>query len=186
MHPCDVTVLIAAAGDAGTAAHDALAAAGFAAERVTTLADARVRGATADVVVAGELADATAGDLRVALRAAGAATPVVRLGDDDAFEFTVAPPFDGDALADAVRSARRADAYREAVDDLYERCRARATDDAETLPTDDEAVTAARRRAERAFEEVRRLDDRTPYDRLFPDVAAEDERDDADDGDGQR
>ncbi|WP_255151905.1 hypothetical protein [Halorarius halobius] len=182
-----MTVLIAAADDAGTAAHDALSTAGFDVERVTTLADARVRGATADVVVAGELADATARDLRGALREAGAATPVVRLGTAPDFEYAVEPPYE-DALVGTVRLARQADAYRTAVDDLYERCRERAAA-GESLTPDDEAVAAARRRAESAFEEVRRLGGHTPYERLFPEVEGSEngrgpDVEDAD-GDGQ-
>lgn len=165
-----MTVLIAATGDAGTRAQEALDAAGFDVERVAALADARVRGATADVVVAGDLTDGSPADLRGVLREAGAATPVVRLGLADGFEYAVARPPDPDALADAVRVARRADAYRDAVDDLYAACREHATDDERTLPTADDAVDTARLRADRAFEEARHLGDGTPYGRLFADA----------------
>lgn len=191
LHPV-VTVLIAAAGDDGRAARDLLEAGGFDVEHVTSMAAGRVRAATVDVVVTGALEDATADDLRAALRSAGTETPLVHLGPDDAFETTVERPFDNDRLAQAVRRAERAGEYRRAVDDLYERCRASAEADDDD-PADDEAVMAAKRRAERAFRETRRLDDRSPIERLFDptgDVASTDwpedeEETDASSTDGQ-
>lgn len=161
-----MTVLIAAAGDDGRTARDRLADAGFDVEHVTTLSEARVRAATADVVVAGALEDATARDLRTALRSSGADTPFVHLGPDEAFGTTVERPFEVTALASAVRLVEQTGQYRRAIDDLYEQCRARAAAGDED-PAGDEAVAAAKRRAEREFREVRRLDEGPPFERLF-------------------
>lgn len=161
-----VTVLIAVAGGAGRTARERLADAGFDVEHVTTLSAARVRAATVDVVVAGPLEDATARELRTAVRSNGAETPFVYLGGDEAFETTVEPPFDAAALAAAVRLAEQTGQYRQAVDDLYERCRERAAAGEEDL-AGDEAIAEAKRRAQREFREIRRLDEGPPFERLF-------------------
>ncbi|WP_255197985.1 hypothetical protein [Halorarius litoreus] len=159
-----MTVLIAAAGDDGRTARSLLADAGFDVERVTTLSATRVRAATVDVLVVGDLENATARDLRDALRAAdGSLPPLVRLGADDAFETAVTPPFEADQLVRAVTAARQGAQYRQAVDDLYEQCREQAaTDDPDAA-----AVTAAKRRAQEAFDETRRLGVAAPYEQLF-------------------
>lgn len=169
-----MTVLIAAAGDVGRTARDRLADAGFDVEHVTTLSAARVRAATVDAVVAGALEDATARDLRTALRSSGAGTPFVHLGPDEAFETTVERPFDAAALSSAVRLVEQTSRYQRAIDDFYEQCRARATAGDEN-PAGDEAVAAAKRRAEREFREVRRLDDGPPFERLFDSSSASDQ-----------
>lgn len=161
-----VTVLIAAAGSDGRTARDRLDAAGFDVEHVTSLAAARVRAATVAVVVVGGLADATADDLRRALHGADIDTPLVHLGADETFDVVVEEPYDPDRLSAAVRLAEQAGIYREAVDEFYERCRERAAADGED-PVGDEAITAAKRRAEREFQEIGRLDDRSPFERLL-------------------
>lgn len=162
-----MTVLIAAAGEDGRTARAYLADAGVDVEQVTSLSDARVRAATVDVVVVGPLEDATAAELRDALASGdGASPPLVRLGADEAFETTVDRPFEADALVHAVTVARRGGRYRRAVDDLYERCRERAVAGAEADDADD-AVEAAKRRAESAFDETRQLGVAVPYEQLF-------------------
>lgn len=161
-----MTVLIAAAGTDGRIARDRLAAAGFDVEHVTSLPAARVRAATVAVVVVGGLADATADDLRRALHEAGVDVPLVHLGADERFDVAVEDPYDPDRLSTAVRLAEQAGAYRQAVDEFYERCRERAAVDGED-PVGDEAVVAAKRRAKREFQEISRLDDRSPFEQLF-------------------
>lgn len=161
-----MTVLIAAAGEDGRTARARLAAAGFDVEHVTSLAAARSRAPTAAVVVAGGLEDATADDLRDALRDAGTTTPLVHLGADDVFDAAVQRPFDTERLARAVRVAQQAEQYRQAVDELYERCLDRA-EAGDVEPTTDEAVEAAKRRVERAFRGFRRRDEKLPVARLF-------------------
>lgn len=161
-----MTVLIAAAGTDGRVVRDRLDDAGFDVEHVTSLAAARVRAATVAVVVVGGLADATADDLRQALRESGVDTPLVHLGADETFDTVVEEPYDTDRLSAAVQLAEQTGVYRRAVDEFYERCRERAATEGED-PAVDEAVAAARRRAEREFQETRRLDDRPPFERLF-------------------
>lgn len=160
-----VTVLIAAAGADGRRARSLLVDAGFDVERVTTLSAARVRAATVAVLVVGPLEDATACGLRDALRADdGSLPPLVRLGADETFETTVARPFEADQLASAIAAARRGAQYRQAVDDLYEQCRELAASDDTAA---DDAVDAAKRRAQQAFDETRELGAGAPYEQLF-------------------
>lgn len=174
-----MTVLIAAAGDDGRVARDALADAGFDVERVATLEAARVRAATVQVAVVGDLEEGTARELRAAVRsAAGDGPPLVHLGEDDAFETCVPLPVQDADLAVAVRLAREASEYRGEVDALYERCRARATGDADD-PAATGEVERAKRRARRALRDARRVAGRTPYEQLFSDVAAGADRVDA-------
>ncbi|MFC7176184.1 hypothetical protein [Halosegnis marinus] len=153
-------VLVAAADGPGERARATLADAGFVVERVERLAEARVRAATAPVAVVGPLADAPATDLRDALDAAGARTPLVGLDPDAAgYTTTVDGPADDD-LPVAVRLARHTGAYRDAVDDLYERCRAAADGD-------DPEVAEALARADESLADARRVAGRTPYDYLL-------------------
>lgn len=149
-----MTVLIAAAGDLGVAASDRLRGAGFTVERVETLAEARVRAATVAVAVVGPLADASPADLRDALRETGADTPLVAIDpvSTDGWSETVV---ETDDLPAAVRIAQHAGDYRDAVDELFERCR------------NGEEIGAARERADEAFNEVRRAAGRTPFERLL-------------------
>lgn len=160
-----VTVLIAAAGEDGRSARDALSDDGFDVERVSTLAAARVRAATVEVVVVGGLEDGSARELRAAVRSpADGGPPLVHLGEDEAFETCVPLPAREGDLAVAVRLAREAGAYRAEVDALYEQCRARATGDADDPETE---VERAKRRAGRALRDARRVAGRTPYEQLF-------------------
>lgn len=172
-------VLVAAAGAPGTAATETLEAAGFSVEHVNTLADARVRTATVPVAVVGSLRDATPADLRVALRTADVDTPLVGIDGDGNYAATVDHP-DDERLPTAVRLAPHAANYRDAVDDLFDQCRRRASgrDIADTGAavgdTADEraaaaAVTAAHRTATDRLDRVRRLAGRTPYEVLFED-----------------
>lgn len=170
-----MTVLIAAAGDDGRAARDALSDAGFDVERVATLAAASARVAPARVAVVGALEDGSARELRAAARSTPPGGPaLVHLGDDDAFETCVPLPVEDDELLHAVRLAREAVAYRDEVDALYERCRERANgdDDPETAGE----VERAKRRAGQALHDARRVAGRTPYEQLFVDVEAGSDR----------
>lgn len=159
-------VLVAAAGEPGAAAVATLDAAGFSVEHVATLADARVRTATAPVAVVGDLRDGAAAELCGRLRAAGVDTPLVGLGREGEYVASVDGPAD-ERLPAAVRLAPHAVAYRDAVDDLYERCR-RRTDDGDA-DADGGNVTAARRTATDSLERARRLAGRTPYEYLLED-----------------
>lgn len=162
-----MTTLIVATGGAGEAAAAALADAGFAVERVATLAAARDHLADADIVVVGDPEDATADDVR---GAAPGDVPLVRLGADDDFETTVPRPVDSEAVVHAVQLADRVRSYRTAVDDLYRLCRERAAAELDAEGADDDLdreLTAARRRAERAFRGAKRLAEDPPYGRLI-------------------
>lgn len=163
-----VRVIVAAAGEQGDRAGDRLAAAGYLVERVRTLADARVRAATAPVVVVGDLTDADADRLRDAVGTGGATTPLVHLGPADGYTVAVSGPDDPD-LAAAVSLARHVGAYHDAVDALFEQCRARATgrDGAADDGVDDNPVAAARRHADESLARTRRAADGIPYDHLF-------------------
>lgn len=156
-------VLIAAAGSPGIDATETLDVAGFSVEHVETLADARVRAATVPVAVVGNLRDAGAADLGDSLRDAGVDTPLVGLGRTGEFAVTVDGPND-ERLPAAVRVAPHAAAYREAVDDLYERCRQQVN-----AGDTDADVAAARRTATDHLDRARRLADGTPYEYLFDD-----------------
>lgn len=156
-------VLVAAADDPGAVAAETLDAAGFSVERVASLADARVRAATVPVVVVGDLRDAGGAELREALRDAGVDAPLVGLDPAGECVVTVDGPAD-ERLPAAVRLAPHAAAYREAVDDLYERCRQRAN-----AGDTDADVTGARRAATDDLDRARRLAGRTPYGYLFDD-----------------
>lgn len=157
-----VRVLIAAAGEPGETASETLAAAGFTVERVTAFDDARVRAATAPVAVVGPLSDTAPDELRDALREGGVATPLVRLGPGEGYTATVAGPA-AEELPAAVRLARHAGEYQDAVDEFFERCRARA----EGEDDGDEAFAAARERAAESLRETRRVAGRTPYEFLL-------------------
>ena len=151
-----MTVLIAAAGEAGVVARERLRDEGFTVERAETLATARVRATTVDVAVVGALADATATDLRDALREAEARTPLVGLGvAEEGWDVAVAGSRDED-LSLAVQVARHAGRYRDVVDDLFERSRDGAGD-----------VDGVLRRADDAFAETRQLTGRTPFEQLL-------------------
>lgn len=116
----------------------------------------RLADATPDVVVidrtsAGSDADAVVEDLRSGDRPA---VPVVVVAAADVshlpllrFDAVVEPPVGGGALGDAVDRARAVSAYRDAVGDLYERCREYAEGD--PVPLEDAGdVRAARDRAD--------------------------------------
>lgn len=155
-----VTVLIAAADPQGERAKEALAEAGESVVRVETAAAALEGVDDADVVVLGELSSGSP----AAVREAVGRPTTVGLGVPG----TVEVPADATAaqLRDAVAEVRRAGDYRDAVDDLYERCRelAREGDD-----LSDEAVDAARERADEAFRAVREADDLSYSDILDED-----------------
>lgn len=163
-------VIVAAAGEQGDRAADRLSAAGYLVERVRTLADARVRTATAPVVVVGDLADTDAAGLREAVSDGGATTPLVHLGAADGYTVAVSGPDDPDLPA-AVSLARHVGAYHDAVDAFFEECRARATagDDDVTARDgpDDHPLVAARRRADESLARTRRAAEGLPYDHLF-------------------
>jgi uncharacterized phage protein gp47/JayE len=156
-----VRVLVAAAGEPGAVAAETLDAAGVSVERVATLADARVRAATVPVAVVGDLRDAGAPELCDRLHDDGVDTPLVGLDDTGEYVVTVDGPAD-ERLPVAVQLAPHVAAYRDAVDDLYERCLRRAEEG-------DAAVTAARRAATDDLDRARRLAGRTPYESLLED-----------------
>lgn len=173
-----MTVLIAADSAVGEMAYEALVDAGFEAERVETVAAARVRAATAAAVVVGDLADADPVDLRADLCSEDGSPrlPLVRLGQDDAFESCVDLPVDADELTAMVQLSLRTSEYREAVDDLFERCRELAdSEDEEVDSTATHELELAKQRAQTRLREARRAAGRTPYERLFPDVASDEE-----------
>lgn len=164
-----VRVIVAAAGEQGAQAGDQLSAAGYLVERVQTFAEARVRAATAPVVVVGELADTGADALRAAVRDGGGTTPLVHLGPADGYTVTVSGPSDPD-LAAAVALARHVGTYHDAIDSLFEECRARATGDTDALTEDtavDRSLVAARRHADESLARTRSTADGIPYDHLF-------------------
>jgi len=169
-----VRVLVAAAGSPGIDATETLDAAGFSVEHVATLADTRVRAATVPVAVIGDLRDAGAASLRDRLRDAGVDTPLVGLGRAGEYAVTVDGPND-ERLPAAVRLAPHAVAYREAVDDLYERCRRQVEggdadgDDERDTDEGDVDVSVARRTATDRLERARQLAGRTPYEYLLED-----------------
>jgi hypothetical protein len=150
-----VTVLIAATAEAGVLTRERLRDDGFTVERAETLANARVRATTVDVAVVGMLADASATDLRDALREADARTPLVGLGEGDDWDVSVAGPRDED-LPLAVQVARHAGHYRDAIDDLFEQSR-----------NGDGSIEEALRRANEAFVETRQITGRTPFEQLL-------------------
>lgn len=163
-----------AAGEAGETAAAALSEAGFGVDRVGAVDDATDRLKTAEAVVLGDPAEGTAADLTAAVPDD---VPVVSLGESPATEWAVPRPVEGAELTRVVRLAERTHAYRAAVDDLYRRCRERAAAELEgDVPAAlDREVTEARRRAERAFRDTRRLADRAPYDRLLGRLPSGDE-----------
>jgi hypothetical protein len=112
-------------------------------------------------------------------------TPVVRLlppgerldldGEMAAYDGLV--PADRPAeLLDVLRAIEQTDSYREAVEDLYEACRANARGD----PVEAAEMAAAFEWADRAFEDLQEASEWTPYERVFVDVEA-DEADTDDD-----
>lgn len=172
-------VLVAAASEPGVAAAETLDAAGFSVEHVTTLAAARVRTATVPVAVVGALRDSDAETLCCRLRDAGVDTPLIGLGRAGGYAVTVDGPND-QRLPAAVQLVPHAAAYREAVDDLYERCQRRAdagdTDGSATdeggagaIDDDEAAVAAARRTATERLDRARQLAGQTPYEHLLDD-----------------
>lgn len=165
-----MTVLIAAAGEPGEAAAGALANRDV--RRVGTAADASEAVGDATVVVVGTLSEGSPADVCEAARAAG--VPIVGLidvdSDDPGADETpgagydaTAPPRDTGALRDAVGLAERVGEYRDAVDVLYEQCRARAGGD------DDPDLCEARTRAHHRFHELRDAAGHTPYAQVFRD-----------------
>lgn len=146
-----MTVLIAAAGSAGERVEATLS--GHETERAETLAAVRERAPAAAAVVAGSVSDGDADEVAAAVERAAAGTPV----------------FDADEseLATAVERAVETGRYRDAVDELYELARERAESD--PGGTEDTELERARAAADEAFERVRRVENRTPYDRLLDD-----------------
>lgn len=162
--------IVAAAGTQGDRAVDRLAAAGYLVERIRTLPDARVRAATAPVMVVGELADAQGETLRDAIHDGGTRTPLVHLSGGEGFTVSVSGP--DDDLAAAVALARHVGAYNDAVDAFFERCRQRATGsrtDEAAVADDSEAspLVTARQRADESLARTRRVGEGIPYDHLF-------------------
>lgn len=148
--------------------------------RAETLAEVRDALPEADVVVAGDGfepgTDALLGVVRSGVHCP-ADTPVVRLVDD-ATELdspqrrqsdfdAVVPADDTEAVRSALALGERTERYRDAVSDLYEACRARASGEG------DADVEEAFERATRAFEEVREAAGRTPYEQLLGQRAGE-------------
>lgn len=158
-----MTILIAAGGD-GEVAAGALTHRDV--KRVETAADACEAVDDATVVVVGDLTEGSPADVCEAARAAG--VPIVGLtevGSDDpgadetpgtGYDAT-APPGDTGALRDAVGLAERVGEYRDAVDLLYEQCRARAEGD------EDLDLREARTRAHHRFRELRDAAGHTPF-----------------------
>ena len=110
-------------------------------------------------------------------------TPVVRLTppgassdtDDETTTYDGVVPADRpDELLAVLRAIERTDRYREAVEELYEACRANARGES----VDPATMAAAFERADRAFEKLQSVGERTPYERVFVDVepAADEER----------
>lgn len=170
-----MTIVVVAPGEAGETAAAVLSDAGFEVQRATTVADARDLVDGADTVVVGEPAEGAAADLTAAVPAD---VPVVGLGESRDVEWTVPRPVGAAELTRVVRLAQRTHAYRGAVEELYRHCRERAAAELEEGSVPDELdrdVTEARRRAERAFRDARRLAGRAPYDRLLGSLPAGDE-----------
>jgi hypothetical protein len=162
-----VTTVVVAPGEAGETAAAALSEGGIEVERVATVADARAHVDGAGAVVVGDLVEGAVADLAAAVPDD---VPVVGLGESRDAEWTVARPVEPAELTRTVRLAERTCAYRAAVEELYRHCHRRAAaelDDDDVPDEVDREVTDARRRAERAFRDARRLAGRAPYDRLL-------------------
>lgn len=152
--------------------------------RAETLAEVRDALPEADVVVAGDGFEPGIDTLLGVVRSGvhcPSDTPVVRLVDDTADGETeldspprrqsdfdaVVPADDPEAIRSALALGERTERYRDAVSELYEACRARASGEA------DAGVEEAFERATRAFEEVREAAGRTPYEQLLGRPAGE-------------
>lgn len=144
-----MTVLIAATEPTSERAEAALSARETV--RARSLGEVRERAPEVDAVVAGTVSDGDSAAVTAAVERAAPGTPVVAAADPE--------------LATAVEHAIEVSHYRDAVDELYEVARQQAVD-GEAQGAD---VHRARSAADDAFERMRRVADRTPYDLLLED-----------------
>jgi hypothetical protein len=190
-----VTVLIVGAAVEGGPLDTVVATVGADREvrRATSLAAVREALPDCSAVVVGASASASA--VRETVRSGvycDPTTPVVRLVSDpdesaeaDDYDGTV-PADSPEAVLEVLRAIERTDDYRDAVEDLYEACRANARGE----DVDGADLAAAFERADRAFESLPEVAGWTPYGRVFADAAADrpagddeaaDERDETED-----
>ena len=180
-----MTVLVAGSdvegGDLDSVA--ASVAAAHEVRRAETLAAVREALPDCSAVVVGSLPSTPASAVRETVRSGvycPPTTPVVRLappaeaGDAPA---TTADPgtedWDGvvpadspEAVLEVLGAIERTDSYREAVEDLYEACKANASGE----DVDPAVMAAAFERADRAYADLPDVADWTPYERVFVDV----------------
>lgn len=179
-----MTVLIAGSGVEGGSLGSVVAtvAADHEIRRAETLEAVREALPDCAAVVVGSLPSTPASAVRETVRSGvycPPTTPVVRLAppaETDGSHATTADPgtedydgvvpADGEAVLEVLEAIERTDSYRDAVEDLYEACRANASGD----DVDPAAMAAAFERADRAYADLPEVADWTPYERVFVDV----------------
>lgn len=159
--------------------------------RAETLEAVREALPDCSAVVVGSLPSTPASAVRETVRSGvycPATTPVVRLAPPaeigDGLETTANPgieDYDGvvpadspEAVLEVLEAIERTDSYRDAVEDLYEACKANASGE----DVDPAAMAAAFERADRAYADLPDVADWTPYERVFVDVERADSGED--------
>lgn len=180
-----VTVLIAGTDVAGGDLDSVVAtlAADHEVSRAETLDAVREALPDCSAVVVGSLPSTPASAVRETVRSGvycPPTTPVIRLappaetGDAPATGATpgvedydgVVPADSPESVLEVLEAIERADSYRDAVEDLYEACRANASGD----DVDEAAIAAALERADRAYADLPDVAGWSPYERVFVDV----------------
>lgn len=147
--------------------------------RAASLAAVREALPNCSAVVVGTLPDASAAAVRETVRSGvycDPTTPVVRLvapaeeatatdGDYDAVVPTDTPA----SVVEVIDAIEQTDDYRDAVEELYEACRASARGD----DVDGARLAAAFERADRAFESLPDVPGWSPYGRVFAESEAD-------------
>ena len=187
-----VTVLIAGSevegGDLESVA--ATVAADHEVRRAETLEAVREALPDCSAVVVGSLPATPASAVRETVRSGvycPTTTPVVRLappgetggspattGAPGIEDYDGVVPADGEAVLEVLGAIERTDSYRNAVEDLYEACKANASGE----DVDPAAMAAAFERADRAYADLPDVADWTPYERVFVDVERADSAED--------